>query len=841
MRPLAALLCVALAAGCGNPRGASVESSAPRGPVAAPGSDGTSSDAVGGVADGGAPPSDPLAPGEAERAWAPGALLDVWEVEGSLAQGCEPLAFERPSSRSVWLASGRAPEVLGGSAWIARVSAVLRVDAAGPRQLELALSCGARVTLDGEVKLDEFASSRGGARVVALGELAAGEHPFELWTWGNAQDRELALSWREHEALAWRWLAPDDWAHERTALRGEPGPRRVKRPLARRNPPPPAPELDPAMGIETIPLEAPPLAVAGLAGLGPGRWLVAEPGARAAVALLETADETPARSRTFASGLDHPGGIAIGDGRVFVLQRCELTELVDRDGDGSADEYRVALELPGRDFARPLGLALDQGLAAALFETESGARALVASLADGRTTPHDLRDARQALVAPGFAGSFLVVGLAADSASARLHWIGMHGERSWSSPVAAKRWSALARESEGQGLARFLLSTDGGELARLEVRATAAGFDVSTIPLGRSSLSQVAAAAAVDGRIAFLAGTPPSLARVLARPEFVTLLGARGFRDGVELEFSRPLAPDQGWEREAWLVGEGDVEPSPPDWVSISEDRRRVALGCESRVPDRARARCAPECPDPANRFWELGLSRVRTQVGAQEPGVERGPMPTGVRNVLSDAERAAGWRLLFDGTSTAGWRNYGKPDAATGWAAEGGELVRVAEGGGDLVTEELFESFELEFDWRLWPGGNSGVFFHVADGYDTVWRTGPEFQLLDNAGHADGRDPLTSAGANYALHAPEYDDTRPITTWNHARLVVDGARVEHWLNGAKQCEYELWSEDWRTRVAGSKFAAMPDYGKSPTGRIALQDHGDRVAFKNLKIRPISR
>jgi hypothetical protein len=152
-------------------------------------------------------------------------------------------------------------------------------------------------------------------------------------------------------------------------------------------------------------------------------------------------------------------------------------------------------------------------------------------------------------------------------------------------------------------------------------------------------------------------------------------------------------------------------------------------------------------------------------------------------------------------------------------------------------VTDEQFTDFELSLEWMVEPGGNSGVFFHVTEDHDHVWETGPEMQVLDNALHRDGQDPLTSAGADYALHAPAWDTTRAPGRWNHARLLVAGPHVEHWLNGEQLLEYELWSDDWKARVARSKFASMPDYGMRTTGHIALQDHGDRVAYRNIMLR----
>ena len=217
-------------------------------------------------------------------------------------------------------------------------------------------------------------------------------------------------------------------------------------------------------------------------------------------------------------------------------------------------------------------------------------------------------------------------------------------------------------------------------------------------------------------------------------------------------------------------------------------------------------------------------------------PHGERLGAPPSAPNTLSPAEAEAGWELLFDGRSTAGWRGFRRPDFPEGWVVVDGCLEHVQDGG-DIITTGQYEDFELRLQWAIDPGGNSGIFFHVDEALGAVWETGPEMQVLDNAGHADGANPLTSAGANYALHAPVRDVTRPPGEFNQVRLVVDDGRVEHWLNGVLLLRYQLGGPDWQARVAASKFAGMPDYGRRDRGHIALQDHGDRVRYRDIKLR----
>lgn len=228
-------------------------------------------------------------------------------------------------------------------------------------------------------------------------------------------------------------------------------------------------------------------------------------------------------------------------------------------------------------------------------------------------------------------------------------------------------------------------------------------------------------------------------------------------------------------------------------------------------------------------RFRAHVVEGIRWAAGATD--VDHGP------NLLTDRERADGWRLLFDGVSASAWRGFKQADLPDGWSVEEGALVRTGPGG-DIVSRDEFENFELQIDWQIGPGGNSGIFFGVSEEAEAVWHTAPEIQILDDAAHADGRTPETSAGSNYAIHAPARAAARPVGEWNTVRLVVGGSHVEHWLNGVRIVEYELGSAEWQALVAASKFAPFP-YGQSRRGRLALQDHGDRVAFRNIKIRSL--
>ncbi len=213
--------------------------------------------------------------------------------------------------------------------------------------------------------------------------------------------------------------------------------------------------------------------------------------------------------------------------------------------------------------------------------------------------------------------------------------------------------------------------------------------------------------------------------------------------------------------------------------------------------------------------------------------------------NTLTAAEKAAGWKLLFDGKTMSGWHNFKKEGVRPGWQIKDGTLACVdPHDAGDLVSPDDLTWFELQLEYNISEGGNSGIMYHVTDDGGAAWATGPEFQLEDNA---KAKDPQR-CGWLYALYQPPTDPktgapldaTKPAGQWNHVRLLISPTQCEHVINGVKYFEYVLGSDDFNARVAKSKFATMPKFAKTGHGRIALQgDHG-QVSFRNIKVRAIA-
>ena len=228
-------------------------------------------------------------------------------------------------------------------------------------------------------------------------------------------------------------------------------------------------------------------------------------------------------------------------------------------------------------------------------------------------------------------------------------------------------------------------------------------------------------------------------------------------------------------------------------------------------------------------------------------------PAPEALMNALTEAEQAAGWVLLFDGQSTDQWRGYCKDEFPAGWKVVDGAIQCEGSGmgeagnGGDIITKKQYANFELSLEWKVSEGGNSGIFYLArerwCDEWQDIWKSAPEMQILDNVKHPDarlGKDGNRQAGSLYDLIPAKPQNAKPAGEWNQVNILVYNGTVVHTMNGENVVEYHLWTDDWRGMVAESKFKDYADFiDVAKEGHIGLQDHGDDVWFRNIKIREL--
>lgn len=676
--------------------------------------------------------------------------------------------------------------------------------------------------------------------------------------------------------------------------------------------------LHPSFTLENL---APPgfePKVGGMAFRDDGKIVVASWDSDGAVFLLDLDAPEEQRVKRIAEGLHEPLGLSIVGERIFVLQKQELTELIDTDGDEVIDRYRaVSYDWPSSanfhsfafgllpkddEFYFLLSICVLPGGASCPDQLPTQGKLLRADrdgnvevFASGFRTPNG--------IAAGPDGAIYVADNQGDwlpsSKLIRVEQGGFYGSRTVPDEGVMTReeipptvW--LPQDEVGNSPTQPLLLTEGpyagqmihgdvynGGIKRVYLEDVegqqqgavfhfSAGFQAAVNRLERGP----------DGAI-YLGelGSPPNWGEY-GKPwyglERMSWVGNNAFEmqsvkarsDGFVIELTQPLAEGLELTSADILVKQWFYHPNeqyggpkydetalPVSTVEIAPDRRSIRLqiaGLKAgyvvylRLADRLRSA-------EGNGLWTAEAWYTLNRIPGSESTTVAATAAASAGSTEDD-----GWRDLFDGETLSGWRNYGGDEnAVRKWTVQDGTLALVQDGvfpmwdliksvlvggpGGDLVYyREKFRDFELSLQWKISPGGNSGIFYLVKDETENVtWRTGIEMQVLDNEGHDDGKINTHRAGDLYDLIAADPETVHPPGEWNDVLIRVKDDHIEHWLNGVKVVSIERGSEQWNTLVAASKFNDMPGYGKSESGYIALQDHGDPVWFRNIRVRDL--
>ena len=346
------------------------------------------------------------------------------------------------------------------------------------------------------------------------------------------------------------------------------------------------------------------------------------------------------------------------------------------------------------------------------------------------------------------------------------------------------------------------------------------------------------------------------------------MLAVRAKTNGVEIEFTEPLRDGDGWATNHYNIEQWYYQPTkeyggpkmdqhnlPVKSASVSADRKKVFLEIPGIKPGYVVHIHLKDLPisELGHEIWTTESWYTMNAIPQNAPGDILPPPPPSAPladNTLTEKEKAAGWQLLFDGKTIAGFHNWGKTSIGTSWVINDNAIHLNAQpnpsghwqaaDGGDIITNDEYQDFELELDWKIGPCGNSGIIYNIVEdtkNYQYVWQTGPEMQVLDNTCHPDSRIIKHRAGDLYDLISCSYETVKPAGQWNHVRLVSRNGKVEHWLNNRKLVEVQMFNDAWWKLIAGSKFKEMPAFGRSKKGKIAFQDHGDPVWYKNIKVR----
>ncbi len=848
----------------------------------------------------------------------PGALVRLYDVGRTMTRLYPLLADQAPNVCKVVpaidLAGERGDFAPLTDQFLTEVTTVLTIDQAGEYAFRLTSDDGSRLVIDGRAVID-FDGLQGGASATGVMGLMPGEHALRVVHFDNSGAELLKLEWRRpgvegdgFEAIPTVVLGVPP-TESRLAAAGR---KRVDFALQRGRPGDllPLDAAHPAYILLSIrPPEKLKAKVTGMAFLEDGRLLLSAWDDFDSVGLVGGTDgdswET-VRSRTIAYGMQEPMGLALVKGKLYIAQKQEVSRLVDSTGEfATVNEYwtvcghwaysgnfaEFSSGLVSKDATLYTTLSMPLDITGRTLQPQPKGRGTVIridpekgeyeTVASGLRGPCGLGIGVDGeLFATDVQGDWVPSGKLVHVKQGRFFgarttpagpfedqpvtppavWL-PHGEVSVSpsqpTAIAAGPYQGhmLIGDITLATINRVVLEKVGGEYQGC-VFAFAGGFES-----GVSRLEW-----APDGTLMVGGFSAPGWGREGRQPfglQKLRLSGKSAFEmfavraksNGMEIEFTQPLAPGMGWDTSFYDASQWRYEPKADfgggkvdeealeiKSASVSEDRKHVFL----EMPGIKAGRVVYVrllggwTSESGAEPWGTEAWYTLNTVPKDVPGK---PLPNAYAaapNTLSEAERKAGFKLLFDGKSTSGWRGFKKTDMPAGWTIEDGCLTRTGQGG-DIITADEFDNFELTLEWKIAKGGNSGIFYRVGegDGLDAVWSTGPEMQVLDNDFHNDGQNPLTSAGSNYALYPAPRDLTLPTGRFNQARIVAQGNKVEHWLNGVKVCAYEVNSEEWNKKVAESKFKTLPRYGREPKGHIALQDHGDKVSYRNIKIRPL--
>lgn len=851
----------------------------------------------------------------------PGAVIKVFQFEKDLNTLADVDFEQTPIFEGIVPLIHAGAEEMGGleSNFAILATGYIHIPKANNYVFRLATDDGSRFFLN-DIELIDHDGLHGADAKDGEIALSAGYHPFRMEYFQGYGGKSLSLQWRSFNDDAFKIVPTTALVHHKKDQ--------------------PSEGLAPPMGAsQRIPGDTYPLLdvhpsftlsqarpddflpkVGGMDFLSDGRLVVSTWDAEGGVYLIEnvqSGDPSQMNVKKIAKGLAEPLGVAVVDNEIYVLQKQELTKLVDHDGDDVIDEYftvcnawqvsanfhEFAFGLAYKDgyFYATLAIAILPGGASANPQIPHRGKAIRISKADG-----SLEFVAEGLRTPngvgvGVDGEIFIADNQGDwlPSSKILHM--KPGDFFGSRAVDSSRVAGLPvkqpvvwlPQDEIGNSPSVPLALDQGPYQGQMIHGEVTHGGVKRVFVEKIE-------GAYQGCVfRFVQGLEAGVNRMAWGPDGALYVGGigstgnwrhdgklwyglqklqyngnstfemlavRARSNGLEIEFTEPLPFGVGWNPSEYLVEQWwylptheyggpkkDLENLRVRSASVSADRKKVFLELPRIKEGHLQYVRLPFewTSENGNELWSTEAWYNMNKLPKDQPGeILDAPTPI-LANTLTENEKAKGWTLLFDGQSTKGWRNFGKQTIGSSWKVVDGTLMLDAKqrddggwqaaDGGDIITDGEYENYELRLEWKIAPCGNSGIIYNVVESeeYDYVWHTGPEMQILDNTCHPDAKIETHRAGDLYDMIECKYLTVKPAGSWNKVRLKVNNGKTEHWLNGRKVVEFEMFSPEWERMIANSKFKDMPAFGKSRKGHIALQDHGDRVWFRNIKIREL--
>ncbi|MEM8908318.1 MAG: family 16 glycoside hydrolase, partial [Bacteroidota bacterium] len=800
-------------------------------------------------------------------------------------------------------------------------SGYLKIEEKGNYRFRLVSDDGSQLLINGQQVIDHDGLHGADAKDGAIA-LEAGYHQIDLDFFQGAGGKSVWLSWKPEGAPAYVTVPRDVLFHHQKD-RPERSNKVMPLAVAKRIPGDgyPLNAVHPSYDLSQARPNSFTPKVGGMDFLSDGRLIVStwDPaGMVYAIEGVQTGDPNQMKVTKIASGFAEPLGLKVVDDEIYILQKQELSKLIDNDGDGLMDEYQTicngwgvtanfhefAFGLVYQDgyFYAALATAINPGGASTQPQNPDRGKVVKISKADGsfELIAHGLRTPNGIGIGPddqlfltdnqgdwlpsskvihlqegSWYGSRSVdfEGTATLNETLPVVWLPQDEiGNSPSTPMGINDGPYKGQLIHGEvthgGVKRvFMEKVNGayqGCLFRF-IQGLEAG--VNRMVWGPDGALYVGGVGNPgnwrhDGRLWY------GLQRLKYNEQSTfEMLAVRAKSNGIEIEFTEPLRPGEGWNKADYEIQQWRYKPTaeyggpkvdlkklPIRSCSVSEDRKRVFLELSGMKAKHVIYIHLQNyfVSDQSHELWSTEAWYTMNQIPQGQNGTVRpSPVNQSKANTLSADEKAAGWKLLFDGKSTAGWHNFGKTTVGSSWVISDGALMlntskkddgsSYAKDGGDLVSDEAYENFELSLEWKISSCGNSGILYNVVESedYDHIWQTGPEMQILDNSCHPDSRFETHRAGDLYDMIACKYPTVNPAGNWNKVTIRSKDGLVQHWLNGKKVVEFQMFDDNWQKMIAQSKFKDMPGFGQAKSGHIALQDHNDRVWFRNIKIKAL--